>query len=53
MDDKQPLWLPQGSVRAIIALGLVAAFVFGKIGPEIIAAVIGFYFGSKAVPPPV
>jgi len=54
--NENPLGLPAGSVRSIIALTFVVAFVFGflfwdKISGEqienIILIVIGFYFGSK------
>ena len=50
------LWLPAGSIRAIIALAMTATsivciFVFGTI-PESVATInsmaIGFYFGAKA-----
>lgn len=49
-DKTQPLWLPKGSVRAILALGLVAAVVIGAGGDVIqtlATAVVAFYFGSK------
>lgn len=29
MDDKQPLWLPAGSVRAMLALG-IEAVIWGR-----------------------
>jgi hypothetical protein len=31
VNDRQPLWLPRGSVRAIIALGLTAATIYGVL----------------------
>jgi hypothetical protein len=44
----QPLWLPEGSVRSIIALGLVAALIYGVTGvEELAAAVVGYYFGTR------
>jgi hypothetical protein len=43
-----PLWLPEGSVRSIIALGLVAALIYGVTGvEELAAAVVGYYFGTR------
>ncbi len=46
----QPLWLPQGSVRAIIALLIVAVFAFGTAVPiEVATLVLGFYFGQRSV----
>lgn len=49
LDNKSPLWLPAGSVRAILALALTAAFIFGRIESGIIGVVLGFYFGAKAM----
>jgi len=53
---KSPLWLPSGSVRAIIALTVVGAGVGMFIArgdiPQaftaIIGLVVGYYFGKKA-----
>lgn len=49
-DPTQPLWLPKGSVRAILALALVTAVIAG-FGGDVIqtlaTAVIAFYFGAK------
>jgi hypothetical protein len=57
-DPKQPLWLPEGSIRAVIALLLVAAFVWVVIRSNIVIEakdlntivilVLGFYFIAKA-----
>lgn len=49
-DKTQPLWLPKGSVRAILAIALVAAVIIGTGGDVIqtlATAVVSFYFGSK------
>lgn len=54
-NKEQPLGLPKGSVRAIIALGVVLSAVYmlarGKLDPEtfvmITAVITGFYFVSK------
>jgi hypothetical protein len=42
----QPLYLPAGSIRSIIALGVLSAYIFGKIPNEVALVVIGFYFGQ-------
>ncbi len=47
LQTDQPLYLPKGSVRAALALGLTAAFVAGLVELEVIALVLGFYFGQK------
>jgi len=47
-DPKQPLWLPPGSVRALLALSLVGALIAfdpTKIG-ELAAVAVGFYFAK-------
>lgn len=54
-DVKQPLWMPRGSVRAIIALldtaGALAMIANGIAVPEWyttqLATVIAFYFAGK------
>lgn len=51
LNPKQPLWLPQGSVRALMAIALVAAVIAGLgDGPveTLATAVVAFYFGTKA-----
>ncbi len=53
---KQPLWLPRGSVRAIVFLGLVGAAAWMAISgrelppwlEEAVALMIGIYFGTRA-----
>ena len=57
MNEDEPLGLPEGSVRALIALALVItmcaiAGVTGEIPEEILGIVgiiIGFYFGTRTV----
>ena len=61
MNSKEPLWLPRGSVRAILALIFVIVFAglawTGQIEPKefglIVAVVVTYYFAGKAnqVPP--
>lgn len=48
LQTDQPLYLPEGSVRAVIALGVVAAFIAGAVDQlEIVTLILGFYFGQK------
>lgn len=55
-DSKEPLGLPKGSVRAIIALALIGALIVGvfTLAPEAIAPLIAlagvvatFYFEQR------
>lgn len=50
-NKNQPLWLPKGSGRLIMALALVAA-VIAQLGGDTVAtlatAAVAFYFGVKA-----
>jgi len=49
IDNTQPLGLPEGSVRALLALAVVFAFLAGAFSQlEIVTLVLGFYFGSRA-----
>lgn len=58
MNPREPLWLPRGSVRSIISLLLVVAFIWvvlrssivieAKDLNTIVTLVVGFYFISKA-----
>ena len=48
LTNKTPLFLPNGSVRSILALAVVGAFLVGAIGPNVALVVLGFYFGSRA-----
>lgn len=56
-DRTQPLWLPAGSVRALLALGVVSAYIvlpaFGMTAPpvEVVTAVLAFYFGQRGAAP--
>jgi len=55
-NPKAPLWLPYGSVRAILALALslvfCAGFLSGGITADaftpVVVAVAAFYFGAKS-----
>lgn len=44
----QPLYLPKGSVRSIIALAVVGAYFAGLVSEEIILLVLGSYFVGRA-----
>jgi len=45
--QEKPLWLPVGSIRALIALGITTAFLFDGVDTEVVLLVLGFYFGSR------
>lgn len=55
MENPAPLWLPRGSVRAIIALMVMATFVYlavsGAVVPEwlvgVLGMVLGYYFAHR------
>ena len=55
MRSKEPLWLPRGSVRAIIALALVvSAIAYVGVGlptpgwfDPLVALVVGSYFAAR------
>jgi Na+/H+ antiporter NhaD/arsenite permease-like protein len=58
MNGREPLWLPRGSIRALMGLLLVLAFVVvvlrssivieAKDLNTIVTLVVGFYFIAKA-----
>lgn len=48
LNTEKPLWMPPGSVRSIIALGVVAAYIFGQVPDEIATLVLGAYFLDRA-----
>ena len=50
--NKTPLFLPAGSIRAILALGIVAAAVADLVQTEALFLVLGFYFGSRTAAAP-
>ncbi len=52
LNKGQPLWLPPGSVRAILALGVVGAFLAGQIEADIALLVLGSYFVGRQNPTP-
>lgn len=53
-NKEQPLWLPKGSVRAVLALGIVSTFVYVAVKNNdieslklAVVAVIPAYFIAK------
>lgn len=49
LQPDQPLYLPTGSVRSVLALIIVIAFVGWAVVPlEIVTLVLGFYFADRA-----
>jgi len=46
-DPTQPLWLPTGSVRALLAIVLTAAFIAGLVDRDVLLLVVGFYFAHR------
>ncbi len=55
MDKKTPLWMPEGSVRSLLAIIIVISccsysFVFHEIEPNLLALtmlVLSFYFEMR------
>jgi hypothetical protein len=47
LQTDQPLYLPEGSVRSILAMGVVGSFIFGLVDIEVATLVLGFYFGQR------
>lgn len=46
-NSENPLWLPKGSVRALLALGIVGAYIGGLLTDDtILGMVLGFYFAK-------
>ena len=45
--EQQPLWMPAGSVRSLVALAITGAFIFGMVPVEVATLVLGYYFATK------
>lgn len=43
----QPLYMPAGSVRSILALAVVGAFIASVVPIEVATLVLGFYFAAR------
>lgn len=49
LQSDQPLYLPKGSVRAVLALTTLAAYIAGAFQElELVTLVLGFYFGERS-----
>ena len=49
LQTDQPLYLAPGSVRAILAIGVVGSWIYGAVDTDVALLVLGFYFGQKVV----
>ena len=47
LQTDKPLYLPEGSVRSVLALLVVVAFVAGAVPIEVATLVLGFYFAAR------
>jgi len=47
LQPDQPLALPAGSVRAILALSVVGAFIAGAVTRDTALIVLAFYFTQR------
>ena len=47
LQPDSPLYLPDGSIRSILALGVVGAYVGGLIDENIALLVLAFYFADR------
>ena len=45
--NKTPLFLPEGSVRGILALSVVGAFIVNAVDADTAILVLGFYFLTR------
>jgi len=59
MDKGNPLWLPKGSIRALLAIGLVSAIVYLAVGASaevpgalttLAGVVVTYYFKTRETP---
>jgi hypothetical protein len=47
LTNKTPLFLPEGSVRSVLALGVVGAYIAGAVDADTAILVLGFYFLTR------
>lgn len=47
LQTDQPLYLPEGSVRSILALAVVGAFFIGLVPEDMALGVLAFYFAAR------
>ena len=45
--NDQPLYMPPGSIRGLLALSLVGGFMADLVPIEVVTLVLGFYFGVR------
>lgn len=48
LNKSQPLWLPQGSVRSLIAFIAIGGYLAGQMSETILGVVIAFYFADRS-----
>lgn len=48
LQPDKPLWLPEGSIRALLSAFLVVAYAMGWVDIEVVTLVLGFYFVGRA-----
>lgn len=49
LNPNEPLWLPAGSIRSLLALSIVGAYLGGLFDNlEVVTLVLGFYFADRA-----
>ncbi len=47
LQTDQPLYLPAGSIRSVLALGVVGAFFAGLVEENVAILVLAFYFADR------
>ena len=48
LNPNTPLYLPEGSIRSVLALSVVGAFIGGLVDLEVALLVLGFYFADRS-----
>jgi hypothetical protein len=48
LQTDSPLYLPAGSVRSLLAIGVVGAYVAGLVDENIAVLVLAFYFADRS-----
>lgn len=43
----QPLYMPEGSVRSLLALGVLGGYFAGLVSDDVLLLVLGVYFGGR------
>ena len=51
LQTDQPLYLPEGSVRSLLAIGIVGAAIAGLVNWDIAGVVTAFYFAARTTEP--